>query len=381
MRNWSRYILVLGLLLLVAVPAMAQPGRAAVTLITPDYPVAVTSTFDVVIQVNPGGAPIDAAAAYLNFDPSLFEVVRVQPGTTLPIFLQSITDNSIGRVDFAAGQLPPTYPSESFTLATVTLRALAPVDAGLITLNVGSDALRRTDVTFAGQSVIANATGAVVMVTRDALPPPEIATAPRTGLELPVEIGAIEPVTPLDQVAAPPEFTLAAVPPPFSTGMDAADVWAADGGWAQQLDGGVSGADWAASGVPGTSSLRLAQPIDLSTAPGAQVAFTYRMSAQASMGRLEIRTAINPTWRPLTQLSPAADWTPLVVDVSAYIGQVVEFRFVWESSEGAVGDLWALDNLSVVSTGVSAPIEAPAELPAAPEEAPGALENLPSAGG
>lgn len=344
MRNLSRFILVLGLALIIGVlPAMAQEGRAAVTLITPNYPIAVESTFDVIIQVETGGLPVDGAAAYLDFDPAYFAVVNVQPGTTLPIFLQSMTDNTAGRVDFAAGQLPPAFPSGTFTLMTVTLRALAPVDAGLITLS--SDFRRETMVTFGGESVLSNAVGAMIMVSKDAAPAPENLTAPSLGIDQPFEIGGIAPVEVIGLPETTPteELILPTLVPPFSTSMDAADAWVADAGWSLSPDGGVSGAAWAATGA---SVLRFAHPIDLSAQTSALVSFSSRLSA--GQGQVEIRTQINPQWRPIAFVAPSAEWSAVSINLADYAGQVVQLRFVSTAADGVAGT-WLVDDLSVAA--------------------------------
>lgn len=361
MRNSSRFILVLCLALIIGVlPAMAQEGRAAVTLVTPDYPIALESTFDVIIQVETGGLPVDGAAAYLDFDPAYFEVVNVQPGTTLPIFLQSMTDNARGRVDFAAGQFPPDYPSGTFTLMTVTLRAVATVDAGLISLS--TTGRRETMVTFGGEAVTSNATGAMIMITRDAPPAPEALNLPSLGIEQPFDIGGSAPAEVIglpDAVESAPELILPTIAPPFSTSMDATDAWVADSGWSLTPDGGVSGAAWAATGA---SALRFAHPIDLSGQTSALATFSSRLSG--GQGQVEIRTAINPQWRPIAFVTPSADWSSVAVNLADYSGQVVQLRFVSTAADGVVGT-WLVDDLSIA--------------PAVPQ-AIGGVDTVPAAG-
>lgn len=345
MRNWSRFILVLGLALTIsALPAMAQEGRAAVTLITPNYPIALESTFDVIIQVETGGLPVDGAAAYLDFDPAFFEVVNVRPGTSLPIFLESMTDNAQGRLNYVAGKLPPVYPTGTFTLMTVTLRALAPVDAGLISLSTSGR--RETMVTYGGEVVTANATGAMIMITKDAAPAPENLTAPSLGIDQPFDIGASAPAEALglpDAIVVQEELILPAVVPPFSTGMDSANAWVADSGWSLSPDGGVSGSAWASAAA---SALRFAHPIDLTGQTSVLATFSSRLSGGA--GRVEIRTQINPQWRPIAFVNPSADWASVVVNLADYAGQVVQLRFVSQAVDGVVGT-WLVDDLSVAS--------------------------------
>ncbi|MCK6579967.1 MAG: cohesin domain-containing protein [Anaerolineae bacterium] len=362
MRNWSRIITLLAVAMIVGVlPVFAQEQGASITLITPDRPIAVEETFDVLVQVDTGSAAIDAAAAYLSFDPAIFRVERIQPGTALPIFLQSVTDNETGRIGFAAGQFAPNLPAGSFTLMTITLRALAPAEAGLISLDSG-DPVRTTDLVAAGSSVLSSAIGAVVMVTDDPALLVEDATAARASGQQAVETGALFS---LDGAPVEDTFVLDTVSTPFTASMDSLGVWAADGGWAVDADGSGIAAD--AGTAAAASNLRLLHPVSLGGLVNADVTILYRLVGDAAQGRLELRTAGNPNWSTIAVLPQAAEWSQFAVNLSAYLGQTVQLRLVWNGA-GA----WSVDSLSV--NGVAG-----ADAPAAPEAV--MPEVLPETGG
>ena len=88
--------------------------------------VAVGEEFDVSVRVRAGVTNrVDTVQVYLDFDASTLEVVSLGPGTRLEYQLQSVLDNSEGRVAYAAGTLGAAQ-QQPFTLCTVTFRAKVP---------------------------------------------------------------------------------------------------------------------------------------------------------------------------------------------------------------------------------------------------------------
>ncbi len=110
--------------------------------------------FDLILQVQAGAQPVDAAAAYLVFDPSALRVLSVTPGTALGTILQNEFDNADGRVHYAAGLLDGTA-SGTFTLARITFQVIQATPDMRITLS--SFKPYRSDVTYQGRSVLARA--------------------------------------------------------------------------------------------------------------------------------------------------------------------------------------------------------------------------------
>jgi len=369
MRTLLRFITFIVVVMAFAVlPVAAQESRAALNLITPNAPVGLDSEFNVLIQVEAGGLPVDAAAAYLNFDPAVFQVVRVQPGTSLPIFLQSEMDNVAGTVNFAAGQFPSAYPTGSFTLATVTLRAIAESDAALISLSF--DSRRQTDVVFAGQSVMAEAVGAMVMITKDAAPAIENVTAPviteGTG-----QIGNAAIIQLPGADVVPGISTLAPVAPPYAANLSDPSFWVAEGAWAQAVAADGSTA-WSLNSASSASALRLAQPIDLNGLASANVALSYTSGVQ---GQIELMVEGNGVWLPIAFVNPSAELASVVVALDSYVGRVVHLRFVsTAAAEGSVaGASWTIDALSITGNMIS--LDRGAETEIITPEGDGAVET------
>ena len=68
-------------------------------------------------------SPVDTVQVYLDFDPSILQVITVNAGATLEVILQSGFDNLSGEVDFAAGTLGDSALSP-FTLFSITFQAV-----------------------------------------------------------------------------------------------------------------------------------------------------------------------------------------------------------------------------------------------------------------
>jgi hypothetical protein len=88
------------------------------------------------VLVNAGPAsPADAVQVYLDFDPSVLEVVSLTGGPALEEQLQATFDNGLGRVNYAVGTLGESL-GRPFTLVTVEFRA------------IGATGQRGTDIVF-----------------------------------------------------------------------------------------------------------------------------------------------------------------------------------------------------------------------------------------
>ncbi len=140
-----------------------NPASGVILAINPGTTsVGLGQNFDVVIEVRAAAQSVDGAAAYLNFNPAFLRVVSITEGNALPIIQQSSYDNAAGQVNFSAGTLA-NFPSGTFTLATVTFKALAQTTSTSLTFNTTS--IRKSDVTFNGSSVLAGDTNGTVMIT------------------------------------------------------------------------------------------------------------------------------------------------------------------------------------------------------------------------
>ena len=116
--------------------ATPDPAHAAVLLVAPSTSVVgVHQSFSIAIQVRTS-QPVDGAAAFVDFDPRVLQVVSLTSGGVLPAVLRSQVDNTQGRIDFAAGALSAPFPSADFTLAAIVFTATQPSTGSALTLSL-----------------------------------------------------------------------------------------------------------------------------------------------------------------------------------------------------------------------------------------------------
>jgi hypothetical protein len=147
-------VILLGLVTVNPLPTYAQ-GSVSIEVNPPSKTVQVDEIFDVTIQVVAGAQQVDGAEVHLTFDPAFLEVQSLAAGTNLPMTLVPPTfDNGAGTIDYGAGALPPSLPSGTFDLLTITFKALAQTTGtGLTFITTG---FPKTDATFQGNSILAS---------------------------------------------------------------------------------------------------------------------------------------------------------------------------------------------------------------------------------
>ena len=148
-------------------PWLSTQAKAAsvnLALLPASQTVKAGDSFSVAVQAHCNGQETDAIAIFLDFDPGDIEVQSIAPGETLDIILQNSYDNVLGTIDFGAGKLTPPYPSDSFTLATLTFKL--KLDAvGLTTdLSFHNREPRSTGVDHFGTMASGNPLGAVINI-------------------------------------------------------------------------------------------------------------------------------------------------------------------------------------------------------------------------
>jgi parallel beta-helix repeat protein len=126
-------------------------GTVVMGVVPSTSQVKVGETFEVEIQVQAGEQQVDGASAYLEFDPTLLEVVNMTSGDHLNLTLENSFDNGAGSINFAAGKLTSPFPSGDFELVTISLRAKAAT--ARTPLGFVFNPSRRTYATFGGASV------------------------------------------------------------------------------------------------------------------------------------------------------------------------------------------------------------------------------------
>jgi len=155
--------------------ATSTPGRTVRLRLEPaDTIVDVGEVFGLSIWADAGMQPIHGAQVHLNVDPQRLQVVdaggspasSIQNSGVLDVLLLNTVDNEAGEIDFAAGVLQGDLPSGTFEVARMFLKALTD-GAGADAMVLFSDeSPRRTDVTYAGVSVLESVTGAAVHIVQ-----------------------------------------------------------------------------------------------------------------------------------------------------------------------------------------------------------------------
>ncbi|NCC35419.1 MAG: hypothetical protein EOM24_25910, partial [Chloroflexia bacterium] len=181
-------------------PTATIPPTPTVTLnlVPATLTMAPGETVTVTIEVQAGTEPIDGVAAFLDFDPTRFQVSEVTPGAALPIELVNRVDNALGTLDLVRGVLNQPFPSGTFTVATFQVRALDVLGTSTFSFNQGVPALeRQSDVTANGASVLGTVGTLTVEVTDASAPTPT-----STPTESPTNI-PIPTATPTSTVPSP----------------------------------------------------------------------------------------------------------------------------------------------------------------------------------
>lgn len=136
------------------------PSSVSIEVVAPPDAIRLGSEIDLQVRVNTGAKLIDAAAAYLDFDPAILAVTGVLPGSALATVLESSIDNEGGKMGFAAGTLTAAA-SGSFLLATVRVRALSE---GSTQVALHENPPRRSEVTYAGTALQTGLRGSSIAV-------------------------------------------------------------------------------------------------------------------------------------------------------------------------------------------------------------------------
>ena len=193
--------LVLGVAFAPSTPPTATPTATPSATPTPDASrvavlalapatttVGLNQTFSVAVRVRTT-QPVDGAAAYIDFDPTVLQVATVTGGGVLPAILRSQVDNTLGRIDFVAGALSAPFPAADFTLATVVFTATRPA-ATALTFTAANP--RLSDVTFGGASILHHREPGAVTVLDTGLigraTPPGRPAAPHASWRIPVTV-------------------------------------------------------------------------------------------------------------------------------------------------------------------------------------------------
>ncbi|HNT04849.1 MAG TPA: DNRLRE domain-containing protein [Anaerolineae bacterium] len=162
---------------------LASAGQTVVVKLNPSVSaVSKDQIFTVDIQIVAGAQPVDGAEVHLYFDQTYLQVVNLAGNPVGNIqnngYLSQVirnkvyTDTQQARIYFAAGIYDPEEPKPSgtFPLATVRFKALWGTGGSTTPLTFGTVLPYRTEVTFAGSSVLGSVENGGVVIS-GATPP------------------------------------------------------------------------------------------------------------------------------------------------------------------------------------------------------------------
>ena len=116
--------------------------------------------------------------------------------------------------------------------------------------------------------------------------------------------------------------------------------------------GGSAGATWEAVAVgTGPSVWDLEGPVDLTAATEARLTFASWLSTRGSTVAVEVSLDGGGTWVPVAEVAASETWAPIEVDLGAYVGQVLDVRFVFDAvapADPADPDVWQVDDVQVL---------------------------------
>ena len=172
-KRFSRAIHVsLALLIVLALVVMPTPRSASagdvgavvdLVLLPSSQTVDIGEIFDITIEAQCNGQDIHGVDVFVDFDPNYLEVQSVTPGTTLSMVIQNIYDNAVGTIDYSAGTWTEPLPCDTFTVATISFKALDSTASTPI--NFHTTFPRETNADFGGESKLRDLFGATVTIT------------------------------------------------------------------------------------------------------------------------------------------------------------------------------------------------------------------------
>jgi hypothetical protein len=233
-------------------------------------------------------------------------------------------DNDFSDLTVCTFWIPAGQPLSNYTMRGFATQAWTNATVSFYPATVGSDQWIRLD------NVTLRRTG----------------NSPQAGTE------CVEPVAGALGGIAVPGATAASAPRPVTPVDTETGGWLGTGGFSPTADGasGGPGAAWRAEAwTTGRAVLRLLAPIDLTHATAAHLTFQSWLSAGASSGAVQA-SIDGVTWQTVTLVPPSDAWTLVDVDLSAFVGQVVSVRFVYDAiapPTGVAPEVWRIDQLTV----------------------------------
>ncbi len=193
-------------------------------------------------------------------------------------------------------------------------------------------------------------------------------------LGIPVEDPApvtAEPVITIEPTVEPTvEPTQPALMPPIYLDLNAgAEDWTASAGWQWTSDaafGGVGAGLALTSGELAEENAQWLLPVDLrlATQPVKLMFHSWYQGVGSALVQVSI-DGVN--WLPVSAVPVSGEWLVLEADLSAFSGQIIQFRFTWQAgpTTGSIAppDRWLVDDVLIAFVEAVTPTDVPTLLP------------------
>ena len=349
------------LVLLIALPLLAQSGDPAdPTTAMTDGATTQESTSEAAAET-----PIQTvqSAALPSFTPlPLLSDITVGADMPTPVIVTTLPPTAAPLPTLEASLVPTVLPSLTADASAATSEPTAALPTSIATEETSATA---TDA--ATEEISAPPTSqpfptvdlSTAVVTSQALPLP--LTLPALATE---ETSATATDAATEEISAPPTsqpfptvdlstavVTSQALPlpltlPALATMDDGAGDWLGSPNWSlQPREGGLA---WLMVSA-GSELLRWQTPIDLR---GAATSVTLRFHSWfVGAGLATVQVSVDGlNWQPVSLVPASGGWVNVGVDLSSYIGSVIQISFAWQGTNGDTQDQWAVDTVVVVAT-------------------------------
>jgi len=149
-------------------------------------------------------------------------------------------------------------------------------------------------------------------------------------------------------------------PPVSATFDDGAINWEGLNGWRLSADAAINGLGWEVDANTPNATLLWRQPLDLSLTELPRVAFYSLGMMDGASGMVQILGS-SGLWETVAVVITSSEWQVVDIDLSAYLGSVIQIRFVWDATtiDPTLGasTFWHIDEVIVYEALPSVDIE------------------------
>lgn len=213
-------------------------------------------------------------------------------------------------------------------------------------------------IDFFAVTVPSGESAAVVAPPVDGMVPTPVPAVPATAI--PPVISPTVEMPPAEAPQVMPTFTPTPMPVLLPFLPVSAAQFVATGGWQPSAE-----TQWLVSGSE-AGTLMIGAPLDLRAATMPVVSFNSWLSAVAASAGVQV-SLDGLAWQTLSVITPGSDWQPVIVDLSAYRGQVVWLRWVWlpqpPPEPPVTPDSWQIAAIQVVDAMPTPVVVTPALVP------------------